>query len=580
MRVNGFKDTTGLPYSPSDTSCVSQHISPISHAFPAPRWPQAPTELDQFEEPLIDLSLPPSAPKIAVSGVCLTSSQMKPLIPSPSTNEGTLWDMALDPSLLDRDDLEHPHPVFRKQTTKPMTQQMLRAPSQSRPRASGPFPENSGHSVLTPYSMPDLQKEESEKLGDEFETEEADEWCCVNSMSCRAERYFCSPCATTFCNQCWDQQLAHKKVRAQIHGGIPHEKTNPVVAKRIEKTLESNPNDYEQAMLHRQDEDTFWFGAGKDEQGSMVFQDSGRYANLMAEKSSLRYPALVSFVGQTGAGKSTLIKLLIELFSSSGQRLQVPVVGSVNHTDTPTSGDVHLYCDPESADGEHSVLYADCEGLDGGEREPIGAISRNRKCTSEMEHKKKRSTSFAKQVRQEQNKSERAILWATTETTCSREYQVRNLYPRLLYTFSDVIVFVMRNPRVIENVIEQLISWAAAALEASSNQPVLPHAIIVLNASENATDPGMWDVDTSTIALMESVRLALHQNHSLRKYAEFWRQRKGSIETVMELLLSYYSSVRVVRVPERGRPKLINQQLRSPEPVANREQASTRLGCC
>ena len=52
----------------------------------------------------------------------------------------------------------------------------------------------------------------------------------------------------------------------------------------------------------------------------------------------------------------------------------------------------------------------------------------------------------------------------------------------------------MKNPRVIEVVIEQLIQWAAAALETSSNQPVLPHAIIVLNVSENATDPELWDV--------------------------------------------------------------------------------------
>jgi hypothetical protein len=70
--------------------------------------------------------------------------------------------------------------------------------------------------------------------------------------------------------------------------------------------------------------------------------------------------------------------------------------------------------------------------------------------------------------------------------------------------------------------IDQLIDWAAAALERSSNQPVLPHAIIVLNAAENNTDPRLWDVDESTEHLMESVREAIERNHNLRKVPEFW----------------------------------------------------------
>jgi hypothetical protein len=51
--------------------------------------------------------------------------------------------------------------------------------------------------------------------------------------------------------------------------------------------------------------------------------------------------------------------------------------------------------------------------------------------------------------------------------------------------------------RTIESVFEKLVDWAAAALEKSSNQPVLPHAIIVLNASENSTQPDLWDIDVN-----------------------------------------------------------------------------------
>lgn len=394
-----------------------------------------------------------------------------------------------------------------------------------------------------------------------------DDWCCTRACELRAAVFYCYPCKTTYCDICWDRQRPHKQARPQPSGGIPHEKTDPAVAKKIEETLEADRNDEQQALLHVADEDTSWFGAGKDDQDTPIFQDYGRFANLMAERTARnrprkpRYPGLVSFVGETGAGKSTLIKFLVDL-QSTNWKPQVPVVGSVRQGDTPTSGDVHLYCDPKSFEGEQPVLCADCEGLDGGEREPMGAKSRNQKRRggSNNDGKKRTTPSFTKHIRRQHNTSEREIIWATTDEKCSREFNVRNLYPRLLYTFSDVIVFVTKNGRVIEKVIEQLIKWAAAALETSSNQPVLPHAIIVLNATSNSTDPDLWDVDKSTSSLLESVTRAVHQNEKLRKYAEFWRRRQKPIESIESLLLSYYSSVRVVRIPEPGRPNLIHDQ--------------------
>lgn len=103
--------------------------------------------------------------------------------------------------------------------------------------------------------------------------------------------------------------------------------------------------------------------------------------------------------------------------------------------------------------------------------------------------------------------------------------------------------------------------WAAAALEKSSNQPVLPHAIIVLNASENDIDPDLWDVHTSTSRLFESLSRTVFQNAKFKRYAQFWRERNRQIETVEQLLHSYYRSVNVVRVPTGGRPNLIQSQV-------------------
>ena len=154
---------------------------------------------------------------------------------------------------------------------------------------------------------------------------------------------------------------------------IPHEKTSHDVAEKVKACLDSKLTDQQQKTLHRRDENTTWFGVSKDEMGDLIFQDCGRFASIMADGSSTRraarYPSLVSFVGETGAGKSTLIKMLIE-FSNNVNRNPVPVVGSVNHS-VPTSGDVHLYSDPTTYNTNIPILYADCEGLSGGETEPV-----------------------------------------------------------------------------------------------------------------------------------------------------------------------------------------------------------------
>ena len=152
-----------------------------------------------------------------------------------------------------------------------------------------------------------------------------------------------------------------------------------------------------------------------------------------------------------------MIKLLIDLKRTSLTRtlssLSTPIVGKESG-DLATSADVHLYSDPETYWTDSPILYADCEGFNGGERQPVAA---------QMVHNAQQTgrsfPAFAtpaaeglSPLRRLANSTKRLLEWArrdapNSEKTSKREYAVTEMYPRILYAFSDVIVFVLRNAR-------------------------------------------------------------------------------------------------------------------------------------
>lgn len=155
-----------------------------------------------------------------------------------------------------------------------------------------------------------------------------------------------------------------------------------------------------------------------------------------------------------GDGKSTIVKILIELQKLSAGRsadsFPTPIVGGID-TSIPTSADIHLYADPDSQYTQFPRIYVDCEGLTGGEKIPM-AQRFVEVDGPKNESKKKLETrldnEYMRKLRQRaQGAKRRKLVFADNEETRKREYTVREFYPRLLYTFSHVVVFVLHNER-------------------------------------------------------------------------------------------------------------------------------------
>ncbi|KAK8118120.1 uncharacterized protein PG998_006401 [Apiospora kogelbergensis] len=361
----------------------------------------------------------------------------------------------------------------------------------------------------------------------------------------------CIQCSNmSFCDKCWSKYDPHKPGRFG-YDGKPHEKSNAEVLIRVRDILEPKGIAKEHEDQLQQDDDTTWFGIERDSSNHATFQDYGRFATLMGESKTPglndghRYPQLVSFIGQTGAGKSTIIKMLISR-RVSNEPVRSPVTSSSDNDRVPTTGDVHLYADPLSFRSRIPMLYADCEGLDGGEGVPKGLRHRLLSETTTMANVSLRSPNHSdgdpsegpvnlaaqmsnaqinpsiktrKKLQKSRYSSTRNIAWADVPERQKRGYAVLELYPRLLYTFSDVVVYVLRNARTFEStMLEKLLEWGQSSIDKSVNQPTLPHAVIVINATDKVNEKE-WDVDEGTRMFLNDVKDAIDEDPRLNKYA-------------------------------------------------------------
>lgn len=109
-------------------------------------------------------------------------------------------------------------------------------------------------------------------------------------------------------------------------------------------------------------------------------------------------------------------------------------------------------------------------------------------------------------------------------------------------------------------VLDKLLEWGSASIDKSLNQPALPHAIIVLNATDNVEEDE-WNVEIATRRLLDDIRDAIYRDPRFTQQARLWRSTGRTINTTKDLLDCYYASISVIRIPIRGRYMLMDNQM-------------------
>lgn len=226
--------------------------------------------------------------------------------------------------------------------------------------------------------------------------------------------------------------------------------------------------------------------------------DPERSGNLSTRD---HYPSFVSFIGNTTAGKSTLVRAILligmaqaagiftaesdidhadvgELIRAINTTTDLPVTRSsaFDHAKNATSLGVHLYRDkgittpnvnfegPSASTnaGQYPMFFADCEGFGAGDA-PTNAELLG---TSDGDNY--------------------AFQFPITAPCYGEEGKVGidRLYARFLYAISDVVVFVTKEDTTVCADLISILEWAAAAVYKSVNHPSRKTLILVRNKAE------------------------------------------------------------------------------------------------
>jgi hypothetical protein len=324
-------------------------------------------------------------------------------------------------------------------------------------------------------------------------------------------------------------------------------------------------------MMHEKNIESLWFAISPadSEATGVDMNDFPRFNRLVSNhrqkyQIDTCFPRLVSFVGTTGAGKSTIIRLMLEKpwLADSGSIDDfdlVPIVGDSEAT-VPTSGDVHLFAEattrPENVD--RPLFFVDCEGFEGGALDPAGSLAYQRQQTNSN------PLSIVQQwFRYAKGKTRTLKLSAfgsDSKKVPKRGKVVRELFPKLLYNFSDVVVFVVGEQNTIADRIHEILDWASTSSSSALERATQPRLIIVINRA----DVQNWNSQARRKrffeeheADMKDSRIKDIQSRINEKIADCSR-----VETLENLFLVHYAEVDIVHIPHEHVRSRLAEQLR------------------
>jgi hypothetical protein len=321
---------------------------------------------------------------------------------------------------------------------------------------------------------------------------------------------------------CWDSHFPLKLAKQ-------HKKIDVFSNLYVNYVTYSESIPEQQVLLHERDRIAKWFivqlGSGPQATPSICISNRFRQLCPLGNRSnSKQYPSFVSFIGDTGVGKSTLIRAMILMgrvdalglgrlaedndsaTSRASSREEVTALGNIldhhgpvtrsanpEYLTDPTTSGVHLYRDPTNSnrqysDGQVPLLFADCEGF-GAERAvsnsertydvaPSG-LSFNRESGPRSRSSSPRNPRY--DARLDVNQFIDKIPITSPEYRGKGKLGAELLYARFLYAFSDVVVFVTKADQLIHSDMRRLLEWAALAVDSSINHRPQKTLIVARN---------------------------------------------------------------------------------------------------
>ncbi|EXJ60918.1 hypothetical protein A1O7_05071 [Cladophialophora yegresii CBS 114405] len=320
-----------------------------------------------------------------------------------------------------------------------------------------------------------------------------------------------------------------------------HQKQNALADGCIQVIVPPNIDDRTQTAHHRFDQRAEWFRvtmASLTAQGEEpILQVTDRFKKLCnpsAQFSLGQYPSLVSFIGDTGVGKSTLVRAMntvgiVDQMRRSGVmdwrhvfgcQLHGPVTRatSARRTMRPTSVGVHLYRDQTIVHvrDDHGnqedvpMLYADCEGFSAGSMRTDAELStatgssrasriRSGSLTSQSSHSRPHANSNTPSEPAAATGMEGPLqLDLVIKTPGFKDMGKTSadvFYARFLYAFSDVVVFVINEEQKMKREMQRLLEWAVSAVKTSRSRSSPRTLLVVRNGPSSHHDSFYDDVD-------------------------------------------------------------------------------------